>query len=515
MLKILSRVALVIQAGLSILLVKLVTDFNFLPFMHIAILIAALTFLWIFTLFLQRRPEKDAKVKYVRSKKNSKLKRKMLLREKLSLILVMVSCIVLVLGNYYVYLGNLTLNKLTDVDQTIVHTINVRVLTDSSVQTLTDLQDEEVEFCTSNNAEYVAEYINVLESEYGLDTSIADDYQTLVDNLYNGDNSAIVIDTMDEIYLAGLYEDYQDETRVIASYEIEVENTNTNTSTTPTSTKVPEVMNVFVSGIDTYGSITTVARSDVNMILTINFDTHEILMTGIPRDYYVTLPSYEAEDKLTHAGNYGIEESVGAVEQLMDMDIDYYIRLNFSSLIDIVNALGGINLYNPTAFTAVGTYEMPVGNIHLSGKEALFYSRERHTLANGDNDRIANQQRVISAIIDKAISPKIITSYSSLLEASLSAVQTNIPTGLITNIIKAQLADNDAWNLQHQYLEGTENRSTECYSMPGYNLYVTIPDQDSIDLANENIEKVSNGISVNFENISSYVDSGTDQSLSD
>lgn len=515
MLKILSRVALVIQAGLSVLLVKLIMDYNFLPLMYTAMLIGGLTILWLFTLFLQRRPKKDAQTRYVRSKRNNKLKRKMLLREKMSLIMVMLSCIVLVLGNYYVYLGNLTLNQLTNTNTTIVHTINVRVMADSNYQTLEDLQNEEVEFCTNNNAEYVAEYVNILEGDNGLDTSIADDFQTLVENLYNGDSAAIVMDTMDEIYLSGLHEDYQDETRVIATYEIEVENTSTTTSTTPSSTKVPDVMNIFVSGIDTYGSITTVARSDVNMILTINFDTHEILMTGIPRDYYVTLHSKQAEDKLTHAGNYGIEESVSTVEDLMGMEIDYYIRLNFSSLIDIVNALGGIDLYNPTAFTAVGTYEMPVGNIHLDGKQALFYSRERHTLPNGDNDRIANQQRIISAIIDKAISPTIITSYSSLLQASLSAIQTNIPTGLITNIIKAQLANNDSWNLQHQYLEGTEDRSTECYSMPGYNLYVTIPDQDSIDQANENIEKVSNGISVNFDNISSYVEDNVANSLSD
>ncbi len=515
MLKILSRVALVIQAGLSVLLVKLVMDFNFLPFLYTTALIAGLVVLWLFTLFLQRRPKRDSQMKYVRSRRTNKLKRKMLLREKISLILVMLSCIVLVLGSYYVYLGNLTLDQLTNTNTTIVHTINVRVMAESQVETLTDLQDEEVEFCTNNNSEYVAEYINILESDYGLDTSIADDFQTLVENLYNGDNSAIVMDTMDEIYLAGLHEDYQDETRVIASYEIEVENTAIETDNTPTSTKVPDVMNIFVSGIDTYGSITTVARSDVNMILTVNFNTHEILMTGIPRDYYVTLHSKQAQDKLTHAGNYGIEESVSTVEDLMDMEIDYYIRLNFSSLIDIVNALGGIDIYNPTAFTAVGTYEMPVGNIHLDGKEALFYSRERHTLVNGDNDRIANQQRIISGIIDKAISPKIITSYSSLLSASLQAIQTNIPTGLITNIIKAQLADNDSWNLQHQYLEGTEDRSSKCYSMPGYNLYVTIPDQDSIDQANENIEKVSNGISVNFDNMSSYVESDNTNSLSD
>ena len=515
MLKILSRIALVIQAGLSILLVKLVLDFNFLPLKYTAVLVFALAVLWLFVLFLQRRPKKDANIKYVRSKKNNKLKRKMLLREKISLILVMLSCIVLVLGNYYVYLGNLTLNQLTDTNTTIVHTINVRVMADSNIMTLDDLQDQEVEFCTNNNAEYVAEYINILESDNGLDTSIADDFQTLVEDLYNGDSSAIVMDTMDEIYLAGLHEDYQDETRVIASYEIEVENTDTTISTTSTSTKVPEVMNIFVSGIDTYGSITTVARSDVNMILTINFKTHEILMTGIPRDYYVELAGYDAMDKLTHAGNYGIEESVSTVEELMGMQIDYYIRLNFSSLIDIVNALGGIDLYNPTAFTAVGTYYMAVGDIHLDGKQALFYSRERHTLPGGDNDRIANQQRVISAIIDKAISPTIITSYSSLLQASLSAVQTNIPTGLITNIIKAQLAKNESWNLQHQYLEGTEDRSTECYSMPGYNLYVTIPDQDSIDQANENIEKVSNGISVDLGNSSSYVNDNSTVSLSD
>ncbi len=533
MLKFLSRVALIVQLGLSVFLMKLILDFNFLPYKYSILLGAVLLVIWFFNLFLQRRPRAKKSKNGTKRKNHGKTtsskslfsKRKMLLREKVSMILVIINCIILVLGNYYIYLSTSTLDEITDIDKTVVHTINVRVMADSSYETLEDLVGQEIEFCigsdTNDTAQYTSEYINILQNDHGLETGIADNFSDLAADLYDGNTAAIVIDTVDEIYLSA-YDDqlqsdnqgiatetYQELTRVIASYEIEVEDENPDTTVPPvnTSTTVPEVMNVFVSGIDTYGSISTVSRSDVNMILTINFETHEILMTGIPRDYYVTLHTYQEPDKLTHAGLYGAEESVATIEDLMGIDIDYYIRVNFSSVIDIVNALDGIDFYNPKTFTAVGTYYMPEGEIHLNGKQALYYSRERHTLSGGDNDRIANQQRIISAIIDKAISPSIIANYPSLLEAGLSAMQTNMSTGLITNIIKAQLNEGGSWNLQHQYLEGTPSRSTHCYSSVGYNLYVTLPDQDSIDEANENIEKVTNGITVTFDNESSYVNS--------
>ena len=259
-------------------------------------------------------------------------------------------------------------------------------------------------------------------------------FQQLIDDLYNGKCDAIILEEAYEGFLEVLHSDYQNETRVIDTYEFQRKSRKSLKKKKPTAIR----SRCFISGIDTYGAINTVSRSDVNMVMTVNTKTNEILLTSIPRDYYVTLHTYGVKDKFTHTGVYGINETITTAEDFLDIDIDYYVRVNFTSLIDIIDAIGGISIYNGIAFTNRG-FTFPVGQINMSGAQALVYARERYAYTDGDNQRIKNQQTIITGIINKAMSPAILTNYTKFLEVVMDSCQTNIPTDVVTSIVKNQL----------------------------------------------------------------------------
>ncbi len=269
---------------------------------------------------------------------------------------------------------------------------------------------------------------------------------------------------------------------------------------TPTPTKAPtptpikrpssvnvtkDAFNILISGIDTYGSVSTVSRSDVNMIVTVNPKTKKILMTSIPRDYYVVLASKGAYDKLTHSGIYGVRETERTLENLFGIQIDYYVKVNFSSLEKIVNSLGGITVNNPRAFL-----DFPAGNIYLDGASALRFSRERHSFAGGDNERVKNQQRVLTGIINKAISPAIITNYSSILNAVSGSFVTNMSSGEIQRLIQMQLNDMSSWSISTQSVTGYNSTSSKCYSMRGISTYVMKINYSSVNSAAKKINSL-------------------------
>ena len=215
-----------------------------------------------------------------------------------------------------------------------------------------------------------------------------------------------IIELHDEKYkekIKSIYEtDFKEEIKEI-SKDDKQENRDNNEETKHISKK-PGVYNIYISGIDVAGNIGTVSRSDVNIIMTVNTNTKKILLTTTPRDTYLKIPGkgQDQYDKLTHAGMYGIQTSIATIQNLYDMDIDYYVRLNFTSFINIINLVGDIEVYNDQAFKAYhGGYNMPKGKITLDSKKALSFVRERHHLENGDYDRGKNQEKVIEAVIKK------------------------------------------------------------------------------------------------------------------
>jgi LCP family protein required for cell wall assembly len=239
------------------------------------------------------------------------------------------------------------------------------------------------------------------------------------------------------------------------------------------------VFTVYISGIDTYGSISTTSRSDVNIIATVNTNTKQILLTSTPRDCYVLLPVEDGQmDKLTHAGIYGVDVSIGALENFYDISIDYYIRINFTTLIDMVDALGGITVDSEFAFNTK-EYSFSKGENQLSGKEALDFARERYSFANGDKQRGENQMQVIKAMINKAMFPAVIKNAGYIIETISKNIETNMDISEITSLINMQLNDGAYWNIMMNSVKGRgDSRIT--YSGGKQKLYVMIPDQDSV-----------------------------------
>lgn len=235
---------------------------------------------------------------------------------------------------------------------------------------------------------------------------------------------------------------------------------------------------VYISGIDTYGSIGTVSRSDVNILVAVNPKTHKILLVNTPRDYYVRLHSKKAMDKLTHAGIYGIEESIGTLEDLYVTEVDFYFKVNFSSLVKIVDTLQGIDVDSKYNFS-YGGYSFRVGKNHLGGEAALAFSRSRKELPLGDISRGENQEAVIKALIEKASSPSIISKYMSILDTMSKSFVTNMSEEDIYSLAKMQLNDMPKWDIEVQNAHGTDG-SNITYSAGKTMLYVMNPDEKSV-----------------------------------
>lgn len=242
---------------------------------------------------------------------------------------------------------------------------------------------------------------------------------------------------------------------------------------------------IYISGNDTYGSINMRSRSDVNILVGVNPKTKKILLVNTPRDYYVKLHSKKAMDKLTHAGIYGIEESVSTLEDLYATDIDFYVRLNFSSLVKIVNTLGGVTVESKYAFSYDG-FDFNVGKNNLSGEAALAFARFRYTLPNGDISRGENQEALIEGIIDKLTSSNILTKYTELLDTLGDSISTDMSSDAITSFAKFQLKKNPKWTIETQNATGYNAYETT-YSIGKTPVYVMRPDETSVTMVKEKL----------------------------
>lgn len=269
---------------------------------------------------------------------------------------------------------------------------------------------------------------------------------------------------------------------VLATFTVRVKNT------TSAQVDVTQSFVLYISGIDTYGEIGTVSRSDVNMLMVVNPQTHNVLLVNTPRDYYVQLHGTTGiKDKLTHAGLYGVDMSRQTLEDLYDVSIDAYVRVNFSSLVAIVDAVGGVDVYSDYAFK-----QFSEGQNHLDGKQALAFSRERYSFSEGDRQRGKNQQRVIEAIISKLNNPKNVLNYQAILGAVQGAVQTNIGQDNLARLANQQLDTLRPWKVYSISVDGT-GATAATYSMGAQQLYVMIPDQQTIDTAKQKIADTLGG----------------------
>ncbi|MCL1907144.1 MAG: LCP family protein [Propionibacteriaceae bacterium] len=249
---------------------------------------------------------------------------------------------------------------------------------------------------------------------------------------------------------------------------------------------------VYISGIDTYGSISSRSRSDVNMLMVVNPESGQILLVNTPRDFYVQFRGTTGlRDKLTHAGVYGIGVSIGTMEDLYDIDIDYYLRLNFSSTITVVDALGGIDVDSAYAFSQNG-YKFTVGMNHLDGEAALAFCRNRYSFSGGDRVRGENQQRVIVGIIHRLTDPSVLARYDRILSAVEGSVETSMPRSAISAQVKTQLSSGQDWDIETISVDGV-GAMDYTYTYPGQRLYVMVPNQATVDTAKQKIRQTLGG----------------------
>lgn len=369
--------------------------------------------------------------------------------------------------------------------------MSVVVPSNSSVNDVSDLTSVQVP--TDADGSNINELLSHIKSEKGVDLAIekVDSYQAAYENLVNGSSQAMVFNSAYSSLLEISYENYQSNLKTIYSYKIKT------SIKDEAKAHDSNVFNIYISGIDTYGSISTVSRSDVNLILTVNMNTHKILMTETPRDAYVKIPDGGADqyDKLTHAGIYGVETSEKTLEKLYGITIDYYARLNFDSFLKLIDALGGVTVYNSQAFTSLhGNYDFPVGNVTLDSDKALGFVRERYSLEHGDYDRGNNQMKVIQAILNKMTSLKSVSNYSTIISNVQDSIQTDMKLDTVMKLVNGQLDSGKKFTVTSQEVTGTGSTGElTSYAMPSSSLYMIKLDDASVAKASQAIKDVMEG----------------------
>ncbi|WP_105179940.1 LCP family protein [Streptococcus suis] len=316
-------------------------------------------------------------------------------------------------------------------------------------------------------------------------TSPATSYLTAYQSMINGEGQAMVFNGVFTNILENEDPDFSSKVKKIYSFKV------TQTVETATEQVSGDSFNIYISGIDAYGPISTVSRSDVNIIMTVNRATHKILLTTTPRDSYVAIADggQNQYDKLTHAGIYGVNASVHTLENLYGIDISNYIRLNFTSFLQLIDLVGGIDVENTQEFTS-GGYNFPVGTVHLDAEQALIFVRERYSLANGDNDRGQNQEKVIAALIKKLSSPDNLANYQAILTGLEGSIQTDLSLETIMGLVNTQLESGTQFTVESQALTGTGRSDLSSYAMPGSQLYMMEINQDSLEQAKAAIQSV-------------------------
>lgn len=380
----------------------------------------------------------------------------------------------------------------------------VRVMNDNPATSMGDTKGYTFGYIADADTKNTQSILDEISKSFGTIKSKGYDSMTaLADALYDDEVDAILINQgyVDLLTEKDGYTDFRDQTRVLYTYTTthEVDPIVPNTSIT----KEPFV--VYCSGIDArVDDISAKSRSDVNILAVVNPTTKQILLVNTPRDYYLPLARNGELDKLTHAGLYGIDESMKVLGNLYGVQADYYVRVNFAGLVKIVDALGGVDIESDANFTCV-PMETPDGNgdytyqkysftkgiNHVNGSQALAFARERKAFADGDNRRGQHQMTVIKAIVNKACSSAVLTKYQELLKAASDAFITNMPYADISSLVQMQLGDMAGWNITTYAVSG-EGSTEYCYAL-GDKAWVMIKDSSKVNTAKNMIQQVING----------------------
>lgn len=464
------KILAIIQAILSLLVLGVLFILNVLPEMYLIIIAVVLVILWIFSFFSQ-----FTRLSHIPGKIES-----------------IIVTLILALGSYYLLITQNMLSQITDIGYT-VDNIVVLVLKDDPAQSLQDAAGYTFGIQKSFNSEKIDKAVQSFSDEAGQALNVVsyDSLQTQIQALYDGNVGAIIYNEGFKDSVAEIYPTFEADTRKLDNIEIKTE-VETEAATSDVDV-TEEPFSVYISGNDSYGSVDVQGRSDVNIIIFVNPATKQILQVSTPRDFYVKFPNVtgETKDKLTHSGNFGIQCSMDTMESIYGTEIDYYARVNFTSLIKMVDALGGIDVNADYAFNTFDGKSFVQGLNHLNGEDALSFSRERYSLPNGDFDRGRHQQLVIEAMMQKAMSPAILTSYAGIMSSLQDSFVTSMPSSDITSLVKLMLKDGSGWNMVKASASGT-GATDYCYSL-GFAASVVVPDEVSVQQIRAQIQALYNG----------------------
>ena len=459
-----------ISAGLSLYFVITMKNLNILPNIYLYILIGIIILLNIITIIFIFSKKKWMKIS--------------------GIIIFVILISFLSIGIYYSHNTLIFFNN--SFNNHTVETTTYKVLVhNKSYNRITDLKNKSMGYFGDDiQVADCLKHITVKTNQKNYNNLI-----NLYEDLINDKLDSIVLDNGYISILEEMFPDLITDTKVIYTFKL-----NKNIKKNYSITKELKPVNIYISGSDSRDEvISDKSRTDVNMILTINPDNKTILITSIPRDYYVSLYNTTGlKDKLTHSGIYGINTSVKTIENLLDIKIDYYVKVNFKSVISLVDLVGGIDIYSDASFKtncgdggAVVTY-VKEGVNHFNGAQALSYARERYAYEDGDRHRIKNTQQVFKATFDKIMEDKsLLFKYEELLNSFGKLYLTNIPSNYVKLSVKKQISDMSSWNFTLTQLDGS-GAKMETYSIPNYKTYVMIPYEDDIKKANENINKILN-----------------------
>lgn len=418
-------------------------------------------------------------------------------------LLIFVILIVYVLSGNYVLKGVKTLTNITRTSAVERADIGIYVRKDDTAASVADIAGYRLgilEELDRENTDLAIEKILTATGKGEMEKEEYSGITELVDSLLQDrETDAILLNSEFFALLEETegYENVQEQLREIHVEQVEtkVEEKEETPVTLPEENgQVPKVFTVYVSGIDSRTGLVAKSRSDVNIIATVNTETHKVLLVSTPRDFYVPLSiSDGVPDKLTHAGIYGINVSMETLEMLYQTDIDYYFRVNFNGFEKIIDALGGVTIVSDYTFDSKNSkgYSFVKGENNVNGEEALAFVRERYAFSAGDRQRGKNQLAVIEGVIKKAMSPALLQNYSKIIESVEGSFETSVPYDVVAALVRKQLNEGGQWTVESYSVDGN-GATKKPYSMSA-NAYVMIPNMDTVNTAIEKMNQVKEG----------------------
>lgn len=413
----------------------------------------------------------------------------------ITLVLIFGSCI----GGYYISKTGSLLTNITNVTKHAKNTVSVVVKQSSDIKNKSQLNGLSVGTLRTIGTQGSSKTLKELSKDgIVMNQSEYDSLSAMLEAFYNGEVDSIIINesSRSQILDVESYADFDNNTRVVYQTSYKVENTDKAYAVSDITSKP---FNILISGSDTRGGFDENGRSDVIMVATVNPKTSTILLTSVPRDFYVTTACDAADgcmqgalDKITHTGIHGTNTTKRTVEQLLGVEINYTFKVGFDTVTDLVDALGGVDVYvEPGYAVSTSTFSVHEGVNHLNGHDALEYARERYAYTEGDRQRTKNQQQVLMGIVNEATKPSVITKYASIMDAMANTFSTTMSNEEISDLIKHQINNNPKWKMEQYMVDGTGD-TLMCAEL-GDAASVMVPDQSTVKIAKDKINAILAG----------------------